>query len=42
MADVTITAANVIAGSDAQTLLGTAGAAVTAGQVVALDTAAAR
>ncbi len=32
MADVTITAANVIAGSSAATALGTAGVAITAGR----------
>lgn len=38
MADLTITAANVLAGSGAATEVGTAGATVTAGQVVYLDT----
>lgn len=37
MADLTITAANVAAGSSARTTTGTAGATVTAGQVVYLD-----
>jgi hypothetical protein len=37
MADISITAANVIAGSNASTASGTAGVAITAGQVVALD-----
>lgn len=37
MADLTITAANVIAGSGAKKVNGTAGASVTAGQVVYLD-----
>lgn len=36
MADLVITAANVLAGSGARTKTGTAGEAVTAGQVVAL------
>lgn len=38
MADLTITAANVLAGSGAKKVHGTAGATVTAGQVVYLDT----
>jgi len=38
MADVSITAANVIAGPNAVSNVGTAGVAITAGQVVALDT----
>ena len=38
-ADLTITAANVIAGSGAKKTTGTAGASVTAGQVVYLDSA---
>jgi hypothetical protein len=38
MADVSITAANVIAGATAVSTVGTAGVAITAGQVVALDT----
>lgn len=37
MADVSITAANVIAGSTAQQANGIAGVAITAGQVVAFD-----
>ncbi len=37
MADLTITAANVVAASDAVTATGTAGVAVTAGKVVYLD-----
>lgn len=40
MADISITAANVVAGGNAKTVEGTAGAAITAGQVVYLDTAA--
>ena len=40
MADLTITAANVIAGSGAKIVHGTAGASVTAGQVLYLDSAA--
>jgi hypothetical protein len=40
MADLSITAASVIAGSGAKILHGTAGAAVTAGQVLYLDSAA--
>jgi hypothetical protein len=39
MADLTITAANVIAGSGADVTRGIAGATVTAGQAVYLDTA---
>lgn len=39
MADLTITAANVVAGSGARTAAGTAGATITAGQVVYLDSA---
>jgi hypothetical protein len=39
MADLTITAANVVAGSGAKKVSGTAGATVTAGQVVYLDAA---
>ncbi len=39
MADLTLTAANVLAGSNATTRLGTAGATITAGQVVYLDSA---
>jgi hypothetical protein len=39
MVDITITAANVIAGSNARVETGTAGASVTAGQVVYLDSA---
>ncbi len=39
MADITITAANVVAGSSARITHGTAGAAVTAGQVVYKDSA---
>lgn len=39
MADLTITAANVVKGSNAITANGTAGAAITAGQVVYLDAA---
>jgi hypothetical protein len=38
MADISITAANVIAGGNASTVNGTAGAAVTAGQLGYLDT----
>jgi len=38
MADISITAANVVAGSDAVRESGTAGATVTAGQLVYLDT----
>lgn len=38
MADITITAANVLASSDAITENGVAGATITAGQVVALNT----
>jgi hypothetical protein len=37
MADLTITAASVVAGSNARKVTGTAGATVTAGQVVYLD-----
>jgi len=40
MADLTITAANVIAGSGAKIVHGTAGASITAGQVLYLDSAA--
>jgi hypothetical protein len=40
MADLTITAANVVAGSGASTNRGIAGATITAGQVLYLDTAA--
>ncbi len=39
MADITITAANVVSGSPARVAKGTAGATLTAGQVVYLDTA---
>jgi hypothetical protein len=39
MADLSITAANVAAGSGAKTTTGTAGASVTAGQVVYYDSA---
>lgn len=39
MADLTITAANVAAGAGAKIVHGTAGAAITAGQAVYLDTA---
>lgn len=39
MADLTITAANVVAGSNAKKTSGIAGAAITAGQVVYLDSA---
>jgi hypothetical protein len=39
MADLTITAANVLAGSGAKKVAGTAGATITAGQVVYLDSA---
>jgi len=39
MTDISITAANVLPGSDARTEGGTAGATVTAGQMVYLDTA---
>jgi len=39
MADITITAANVVAGSGAVTAFGTSGATVTAGQVLYLDSA---
>lgn len=39
MADIAITPANVIAGSDAKTARGTAGATITAGQVVYKDDA---
>lgn len=38
MADVSLTAANVLPGSNATVANGTAGVAITAGQVVALDT----
>lgn len=41
MADLTITAASVLAGSGARRVIGTAGASVTAGQVVYLDSATA-
>lgn len=37
MADLTITAASVLAGSNATTRQGTAGATITAGQVVYFD-----
>lgn len=40
MSDLSITAANVIAGAGARTVDGTAGATITAGQVVYLDSAA--
>lgn len=39
MADLSITVANVIAGSGAKKVAGTAGATITAGQVVYLDSA---
>ena len=39
MADVTITAANVVAGATAQISTGTAGATITAGQALYIDTA---
>lgn len=39
MADLTITAANVVKGSNAKTVNGTAGATITAGQAVYLDQA---
>jgi hypothetical protein len=39
MADITITAANVVKGSGAQTSNGTAGASITAGQSIYLDSA---
>lgn len=39
MADISITAANVVKGSDARTELGTAGATISAGQPVYLDSA---
>jgi hypothetical protein len=39
LADLTITAANVVAGSGAKKVTGTAGTTVTAGQVVYLDSA---
>lgn len=39
MADLTITATSVVAGSGAKTIDGTAGAAITAGQSVYLDSA---
>jgi Uncharacterized conserved protein (DUF2190) len=39
MADLSITAANVVAGSGAKKATGTAGAAITAGQVVYFETA---
>jgi hypothetical protein len=39
MADLTITAANVLAGSGAKKVNGTAGATITAGQAVYLDSA---
>ena len=39
MADLSITAANVVAGADSQTENGYAGATITQGQVVYLDTA---
>lgn len=38
MADISITAANVVAGAGATVVSGTAGATITAGQVVARDT----
>lgn len=38
MADLSITAANVVAGSGAKKVTGTAGATITAGQVVYFDT----
>lgn len=41
MADLTITAANVIAGSGSRTIEGTAGATITAGQMVYYDSATA-
>lgn len=41
MADLTITSASVLAGSGARRVIGTAGASVTAGQVVYLDSATA-
>lgn len=37
MADISITAANVVAGGNAKTVEGTAGATITAGQVLYLD-----
>lgn len=37
MADISITAANVVAGSNASTITGTAGVAITAGQAVYKD-----
>jgi hypothetical protein len=39
MADITITAANVVAGSGAATKTGTAGATIAAGDIIYLDTA---
>lgn len=39
MADLSITAASVVPGADARTISGTAGATITAGQAVYLDTA---
>ncbi|MBY3263869.1 hypothetical protein HFO15_19785 [Rhizobium laguerreae] len=39
MADLVITAANVVAGASAQTKTGTAGAAIAAGDIVYLDSA---
>ena len=39
MVDISITAANVVAGADARTESGTAGATITAGQTVYLDSA---
>jgi hypothetical protein len=39
LADLTVTAANVLAGSGAKKVSGTAGASLTAGQVVYLDSA---
>jgi hypothetical protein len=38
MADISITAANVVPGPDAVTVIGTSGATITAGQVVYYDT----
>lgn len=38
MADITVTAASVVAGADSTTVSGTAGVTITAGQAVYLDT----